>query len=492
MRARRLAILLAALVSTEAHGEPERIETRVLDGAGAQLDVTRAHASFSRTLPPELGGTEGDDLDALSFLLIGTPGAGFEAVEALTRDRAGKPLDVIHKLAAEPATCPDGVAPELICRRTPPLRLVTDALEREHVALRQRSLRAELGGSLQLSFAGRLLVELAVGGPRGSRPPIARLRARVRAIVLASGPARAPAIGGTVVEAKRLLKAELRTAEALWGQCGVDFGESQVEVLEPPQSQVLTIGCGLPQPASGGELRLRRGKRQVRLQTRAGESPLSVALRLADALGDGAKVFENQRASSESTPSADVLVSGPAWEAAAAEPLSSDPTLSLCLAQLDLSDGLDHFRDGDAFVGTVEERALLRAFDDGDPLRIKVLVVPRFAGDSRIGESFIVSPGSSLPSSVIVDRSAIAAGARSFALAHELGHVLLAMPGHPDDFGVDKSWSLMDADVADPTIFGPRRLSVADCERALRQSGPGALVPLLESVPLALPLKTAR
>ena len=66
------------------------------------------------------------------------------------------------------------------------------------------------------------------------------------------------------------------------------------------------------------------------------------------------------------------------------------------------------------------------------------------------------------------------------------------MPGHPDDFGVDQSWSLMDADVADPSIFGPRRLSLADCERAVAQSGPGSDVPLLERVPLRAPLKAAR
>jgi hypothetical protein len=42
----------------------------------------------------------------------------------------------------------------------------------------------------------------------------------------------------------------------------------------------------------------------------------------------------------------------------------------------------------------------------------------------------------------------------------------------------------MDADVADATIFGPRRLSVSDCERAVAQSGPAALVPLLTPVPL--------
>jgi hypothetical protein len=42
----------------------------------------------------------------------------------------------------------------------------------------------------------------------------------------------------------------------------------------------------------------------------------------------------------------------------------------------------------------------------------------------------------------------------------------------------------MDADAADPTIFGPRRLSVAECERAIVQSGPGAPVPLLQDWPL--------
>jgi hypothetical protein len=138
-------------------------------------------------------------------------------------------------------------------------------------------------------------------------------------------------------------------------------------------------------------------------------------------------------------------------------------------------------------VGTPEERALLRAFDDADPTSVELFVVPGFDTRERIGESFIVAPGSSLSSAVVVDRSAVAAGARSHALAHELGHVFLAMPGHPDDFGVDQSWSLMDADVAEPSIFGPRRLSLADCARAVTQAGPDALVPVLRPAP-----KTAR
>jgi hypothetical protein len=66
---------------------------------------------------------------------------------------------------------------------------------------------------------------------------------------------------------------------------------------------------------------------------------------------------------------------------------------------------------------------------------------------------------------------------------------LLDLPGHPDDFGVDRPSALMDADAADPSIFGPRRLSIDDCERALRQSGPGASIPLLEPWPMTQPAK---
>jgi hypothetical protein len=72
-------------------------------------------------------------------------------------------------------------------------------------------------------------------------------------------------------------------------------------------------------------------------------------------------------------------------------------------------------------------------------------------------------------------------------LAHELGHILLQMPGHPDDYGVDAPYLLMDSDAADGTIFGPRRLLVPECERAVRQSGPSAPVPILSPWPLERP-----
>jgi hypothetical protein len=479
------------LFTAAVRAQPAPAELRVIDSEGQRLAGANLQASLSRTLPEELGTLPGPDRDALRFLLIGPPDSSLEALEVLTFSAQGRPLDVIVNFRAEPVTCPDGVAPEQVCRQTLPLRLVADALERNHPALKARSLRAEVGGSVRVALAGRRLLELAVAGPRRAHgSPLGRLRARLRVLVLRGRAGGAPAVGGTDAGARRLLEQELASTAGLWGQCGLELGataKTSIELVDPPKTQLLAVGCGMGQPASGGIVRVQTGRKTVALETHAGESPVSVALRLAQALGAGGKpphVFENQRAYGDAMASADVLLDGARrWQRSVAGPLSNDPTLPVCLGEVDLNDGVTHFGDNDAFVGTLEERTLLRSFDDGDPRSVEVLVVPELDGGRRIGESFIVSPGSSLSNTVIIDRSAIEAGARSFALAHELGHVLLAMPGHPDDFGVDQSWSLMDADVADGSIFGPRRLSLADCERMVTQTGPASLTPLLEAIP---------
>ena len=135
-------------------------------------------------------------------------------------------------------------------------------------------------------------------------------------------------------------------------------------------------------------------------------------------------------------------------------------------------------------AGTLEERTLLKAIDDGDPTTIEVVVVPLFAGGGRIGESFIGSDLSSVRNVVLLDRAGIRARKSSLTLAHELGHVLMDLPGHPDDFGPDTPTLLMDSDAADPSPFGPRRITVDECARVLRQSGPQARVPLLLPWPI--------
>ena len=44
-------------------------------------------------------------------------------------------------------------------------------------------------------------------------------------------------------------------------------------------------------------------------------------------------------------------------------------------SRVDLNDGLQHFGDTDSVAGTLEERALVKAVDDGDPRTIEVIVV---------------------------------------------------------------------------------------------------------------------
>jgi hypothetical protein len=160
--------------------------------------------------------------------------------------------------------------------------------------------------------------------------------------------------------------------------------------------------------------------------------------------------------------------------------LTTDSTLTVRIGTVDLADGLQHFGDIDSMAGTLEERTLLKAVEDGDPHTIEVVVVPFFAGGGRIGESFIGSDLSSVRNVVLLDRAGIRARKSSLTFAHELGHVLLDMPGHPDDYGVDTPSQLMDSDASDSSPFGPRRISVEECVRVVRQSGPKGRLPLLE------------
>src|SRR5581483_8668985 len=76
------------------------------------------------------------------------------------------------------------------------------------------------------------------------------------------------------------------------------------------------------------------------------------------------------------------------------EPLSTDRTLGVCIGDAELDDGLNHFDDLDAVSGTLEERALVKAYQDEDPATVDVFIVPSFSKTGRIGESFIDTDGS--------------------------------------------------------------------------------------------------
>lgn len=472
------------------------------DGEGRRVDMARSHASLERTPPMrDEGGADApyDDFDALRVVVaIPDHGPGLDgertiAVESLSS--LGARIDELPGLALTASRC---AAPseDVRCWASAPLRAVMDDVDRNHPLVAGRSIKAEVGGALVFRSAGRKAQMIRVLGPRDSPVgPIGRLRATLRPFVVRVTPGGAPSIGGTDAGAVEALRAELGAAATIWGQCGLTFGDTQnleVRLVDPPPSHLVAIGDDLGLNASGGEIRLRVEGKSISVPTTPGEGADRVAENLSRAVeraGLTAVVSPNARIGPALAQSVDVSLRRKdgtlvAVDTAPGVPLSTDPTLSVRIGSVDVSDGLQHFTDVDAMAGTLEERTLLKAIDDGDPATVEVVVVPLFAGGGRIGESFIGSDLSSVRNIVLLDRAGIRARKSSLTLAHELGHVFLDLPGHPDDYGVDTPTLLMDSDAADASPFGPRRLTLEECARAVRQAGPKARVPLLVDWPV--------
>jgi hypothetical protein len=376
---------------------------------------------------------------------------------------------------------------------------VVDDVDRTHALGVDRSLRGEIGGAVVARLGGRRQV-LRVQGPRTSAVgPIARLRAALRPIVVRISPGGTPAIGGNDVGAIAQLRGELAVASSTWGQCGITFGDVQsldVRVVDPPTSHLLSFGDDVGLPASGGEVRVRIDGTPISVSIPSGASldRAAVAFALAASrAGFVPSVSSNPRITPAASGSIDVSVRRKDGALATLDvapnvPLSTDRVLSVRVGSVDLADGLNHFGDMDSMAGTLEERTLVKALDDGNPQTLEIIIVPFFSGSGRIGESFIGVDSLSMGNVVLMDRAGVRARKSSLALPHELGHVLLNSPGHPDDYGVDTPTLLMDSDASDASPFGPRRLTVEECGRAILESGPNARVPLLTPWPLK-PLK---
>jgi hypothetical protein len=540
-RARRLEIqaLCAGRAEVDVLGKTYRIgavELRAVDGDGKDVSLARGRASLQRTPPDRLGDdpyAPSGDPDALRFVVIGHADDLPSTLSILSLSPAGTPVDALVDLPLGDVPCPAGAPSGATCGSTLPIRAVADDIDRNHPLCAGRSIRAELGGALAVT-SGRVEKEqmIRVAGPRSSPAgPIERYRATLRVRLVRLVPHGPPPLGGDDARAIEVAKAEVARANALWAACGISFGplsELDVAVVDPPRPHMIALGCDHGLPASGGLVRVRVEGREVSVKIARGTLPRAAARALAAAIGRAgldAQVIDNPVIGAGAFGSSDVLVrrrdgslaviepplgpgpaggagprasvpvrashparpaSGPALRAPAGAigPVSTDATMTACIGRVDLEDGLQHFGDVDAIAGTVEERALIRAFDDGDPRTVEVFFVPSFAGGGRIGESFIFGDGGAIRNVLIEDRGGLRADRASFALAHELGHVLLDDPGHPDDFGVDTPTRLMDADAANASAYGPRRLLVSECARALRQSGPGAPVPLLRRWPL--------
>jgi hypothetical protein len=470
------------------------------DGDKKPVDLARDRASIERLPPARVDLADADhtydDFDALRVVTTAPEGSsplGAITVDSLSPD--GATLDALRDVKLLSVACDPGVAAGATCSASAPLRLVVDDVDRSHPLVATRSMRAEVGGALVVRDAsGKKLQAIRVGGPRKSPVgPIGRHRLTIHPVVMRLTPGGAPAVGGTDAGAVSSLRQELALASATWGQCGITFGpvsQMDVKVVSPPPPYLVAIGDDVGMPASGGEIKLKIEGRAVNVVTKKGWSTRQVALELqrsAQRTGVSATISENARIGPGAAPSVDVAMRRADGQLATVDLVSSsDATLTVNVGAVDLTDGLQHFGDTDSVAGTLEERALVKAVDDGDPRTIELVVIPFFSGGGRIGESFIASDGSSMRNVVIIDRAGVRARRTSLTLAHELGHVILDEPGHPDDYGIDTPTLLMDSDASDSSPFGPRRLTVDECGRAIRQSGPTARLPLLTEWPLAV------
>ena len=465
------------------------------DGAGHDLDLVKDRASLERLPPdraPARADATSDDVDALRARIELPAGTTVDphGVVVESFGAAGASIDTLEGVALEKVGCAGGNA----CFVTAPLRFVVDDVDRSHPLAEGRSVRAEVGGAVVVRYAGAAQ-SIRVEGPRiTSLGPIPRMRAVVRPFVIRTAPKGAPAIGGNDAGAVVAVRTELALASATWGQCGISFGDAEkteVSVVDPPPSWVVSFGDDLGLAGSGGSVKVKIDGKPVTSTITAGASPLGAARAFAIAAekaGFSATLSPNVRIVPAANGSVDVLLrkdkSLAHVEPATGTKVTDDASMSVRIGTVDLSDGLFHFGDMDSMSGTLEERTLLKSFDDGDPTTIELVFIPQFTMGDRIGESFIQNDTSSVRNLVILDRAGVRARRMSATLAHEIGHVLMNAPGHPDDYGIDTPTRLMDSDGADASPFGPRRLTVEECVRAIEEAGPKARVPLLAPWPL--------
>ncbi|MEP7126820.1 MAG: hypothetical protein ABJE95_38170, partial [Byssovorax sp.] len=339
------------------------IEIRAVDGEGNVVDLARSHASIERATPaPIESGSAADrgDTDALRFVAVGAADDLPATLSILSIGADGEPIDVLQWLPLSAVPCPKGTDAALSCGATAPIRAASDDIDRGHPLVKDRSIRAELGGALAVtSPRGDKLQMIRVGGPRStSGGPIERLRARLRLLLLRLGPHGPPPLGGDDAEAIEVVRAEVDRANTLWGGCGVSFGppaELDVRVVDPPAPHLLAIGCDHGFPSSGGAIHVRVDGREIKVAIAAGTRPDAAARVVAAAVtaaGFAATVSDNPTIGAGAFGSSDVLVRRKGGALAtldvpASGPLTTDATLTACLGRVDLEDGLQHFGDVD-------------------------------------------------------------------------------------------------------------------------------------------------
>ncbi len=468
-------------------------QNRALDPSRASLGVSR-RITHDRSLPrevdeqavsddPENVRIEVDDLSAEGSVLY----AGL-----LSRDQSGAATDALRHL-------PLFRVGDSSRFRSSFLRLVSDATDKSAPEVQGQLLKVRIRDrvAIQLGDArAPLSQDMRVGAPGRRGGDRAGLRGTLRVSVLRFEPNGATVVGENDLQAQQLSREQVRIANEIWAQCFIDFGrpeDAEVRIVDPPPPALLAIGDGDGLPAMGdGEIWMRVANVSVGpVRTRAGATPEASAKDVAKALeraGFKPELSLNPKTESGAGSSADLTVrnrkgSLVTLSVESGHPLSTDSRQRVEIGRVDLKDGIQEFDNDLSAAGTLEERTLIKLVADTDPSTIDIILINHFVSRERQGEAFIESDVSSTANTLLFDRNAVRYQRQAWVQAHELGHVLMDEPFHPDNLGPDRPYLLMDSDARQGRVTGPKRLSDAECKRARRRSGPGASPVLLKPSP---------
>src|SRR5262249_13349643 len=140
------------------------------------------------------------DPDALRYVFIGAASELPNRVSIVSQDPAGGKLDVLDSVSLRETTCPPGIAPtgakDTACRAAPFIGAVADDVDRSHPLVKERSVRATVGGTLTIFDGSHKLRSIRVGGPRSTPVgPISRLRGHLHIFMVRNRPKGAPPFG---------------------------------------------------------------------------------------------------------------------------------------------------------------------------------------------------------------------------------------------------------------------------------------------------------
>jgi hypothetical protein len=503
-RASKLLLLMAAssIVATPARADVGCDTICWLDAQNRPIDGARDAVEISRfvTNGDTLPHAEGYDDTSLAptDLRVQIAAKALDSPNAFAVVESRTPNGLLRGSLKLPLTRPKGGVPF----RSPFVRLVGDAVDLQAHGAEGRALLVALRDSVVVRYGdGPSALERRVRvGAEGNAPgPVSAQQARVVVHILRRTAGAKPVIGHDDASALLLMRQQLQAANQIWLQCELTFGspdEVAMEVVDPPPGTLLAVANedGLP-ARGGGELRFQIGDQAFGpIATHASATPLATAHDIEHVLrarGFYTVVSQNLTSRSGAGPSADVLVRRADGSFVDIEPqpdtrLSTDARQTLRVGRVDLADGLREFDNMTAQVGSLEERTLIKALSDGDDATIDLFVVNQFSGATRQGEAFIAEHGAAIVNTVLLDRNGLRHLPLAWTLAHELGHVLMNDPLHPDNIGPDRPWLLMDADNGRGTVDGPKRLREEDCQRA-RAVARAAARPLLVPYDVASP-----